>query len=211
MAENSCLARPMPDIPQPRKQPRQDRSRHAVAAILEAAARILAIDGYAAFNTNRVAELAGVGIGSLYQYFPNKQALLAALHRRHGEETLAALDDALARNAGRSAREQLAAMVAAALDLHRRELGLHRVLEREWPIYDEPPASNPGDAALRARVAGWLAAIGVDPARAERLLRMADSLVHGLLLDADPQAEALEDAITDALAGYLALPARQHT
>ncbi|AOZ51329.1 TetR/AcrR family transcriptional regulator [Chromobacterium vaccinii] len=201
----------MTAIPQPRKQPRQARSRHAVAAILEAAARILAGDGYAAFNTNRVAELSGVGIGSLYQYFPNKQAVLAALHRRHGEETLAALDDALARSAGRPPREQLAAMVAAALELHRRELGLHRVLEREWPIYDEPPASNPIDAALHARIAAWLAEAGGDPARAALLLRMADSLVHGLLLDADPQAEALEQAITDALAGYLALPAYHHT
>ncbi|SUX34601.1 Uncharacterised protein [Chromobacterium violaceum] len=108
------------------------------------------------------------------------------------------------------AREQLAAMVAAALDLHRRELGLHRVLEREWPIYDEPPASNPIDAALRARVAGWLAAIGADPARAERLLRMADSLVHGLLLDADPQAEALEDR-DYRRAGGLSGPARAAT
>ncbi|WP_434631032.1 TetR/AcrR family transcriptional regulator [Chromobacterium sp. CV08] len=198
-------------IPQPRKQPRQARSRHAVAAILEAAARILARDGYAAFNTNRVAELAGVGVGSLYQYFPNKQALLAALHRRHGEQTLEALAAALAHGAGRPPRAQLAAMVAATLDLHRRELGLHRVLEREWPAYDEPPASNPGDAALRELVAGWLDGIGADAGRAGLLLAMADSLVHGLLLDADAPGEALDDVITDALAGYLGLPAGNDT
>ncbi|AXE30166.1 TetR/AcrR family transcriptional regulator [Chromobacterium phragmitis] len=201
----------MPDIPQPRKTPLQARSRHAVAAILEAAARILARDGYAAFNTNRVAEEAGVGIGSLYQYFPNKQALVAALHRRHGEETLAALDRALADTAGQPPRERLAAMVVAALDLHRRELGLHRVLEREWPAFDEPPASNPLDQALRERMEAWLAESGLDPAKAGTLLRMADSLTHGLLLDADPGAAGLEHTITDALAGFLGLPARPHT
>ncbi|POA96958.1 TetR/AcrR family transcriptional regulator [Chromobacterium sinusclupearum] len=200
----------MHDIPQPRKAPRQNRSCHAVAAILEAAARILASDGYAAFNTNRVAELAGVGIGSLYQYFPNKQALVAALHRRHGEETLAALDAALAASDGRPPREQLAAMVAAALDLHRRELGLHRVLEREWPAFDEPPASNPQDAALSQRVAAWLQACGLEAGRAEVLLRMADSLVHGLLLDAGTPPAGLEQLITDALAGFLGLPAQPH-
>ncbi|POZ63194.1 TetR/AcrR family transcriptional regulator [Chromobacterium alticapitis] len=201
----------MSRIPQPRKAPRQARSRHAVAAILEAAARILARDGYAAFNTNRVAEEAGVGIGSLYQYFPNKQALVAALHRRHGEETLAALDRVLADSASQPPRDQLAAMVDAVLALHRRELGLHRVLEREWPAFDEPPASNPRDAALRERMADWLAESGLDRAKAGTLLRMADSLVHGLLLDGEPDAAALEDTITDALAGFLGLPARAHT
>lgn len=158
----------MPAIPQARKQPRQARSRHAVAAILEAAARILARDGYAGLTTNKTAELAGVGIGSLYQYFPNKDALVLALHLR--------------------------------------ELGLHRVLEREWPAFDEPPAVNPQDAALRDCVAAWLAGIGADAGRAEVLLRMADGLIHGLLLDAEPPSDAAR-LITDALAACLGLPA----
>ncbi|KUM03935.1 TetR/AcrR family transcriptional regulator [Chromobacterium subtsugae] len=196
----------MPAIPQARKQPRQARSRHAVAAILEAAARILARDGYAGLTTNKTAELAGVGIGSLYQYFPNKDALVAALHRRHGEETLAAVQDALRRGAGWPPRRQLAELVAAVLALHLRELGLHRVLEREWPAFDEPPAVNPQDAALRDCVAAWLAGIGADAGRAEVLLRMADGLIHGLLLDAEPPSDAAR-LITDALAACLGLPA----
>lgn len=65
-----------------RKQPRQTRAAATVEAIIEAAARILARDGLARFNTNRVAELAGVSIGSLYQYFPHKDALMAALIAR---------------------------------------------------------------------------------------------------------------------------------
>ncbi|OHX13563.1 TetR/AcrR family transcriptional regulator [Chromobacterium sphagni] len=196
----------MPSIPQARKQPSQARSRHAVAAILEAAARILARDGYAGMTTNKVAELAGVAIGSLYQYFPNKQALVAALHRRHGEETLAVVEATLRRGAALSPRRQLAELVSAVLALHQRELGLHRVLEREWPAFDEPPPSNPQDAALRGCVAAWLDGIGVGADRAEVLLRMADSLIHGLLLDAEPPPD-LAQLISDALAGFLGLPA----
>jgi len=69
----------------PRKAPRQSRSQATVTAILDATARILLERGYAAASTNAVAELAGVSVGSLYQYFPNKEALIAALQARHGE------------------------------------------------------------------------------------------------------------------------------
>lgn len=66
----------------PRKSPVQARSRATVEAILEAAARILETGGLAAATTNRVAERAGVSIGSLYQYFPSRDAILAELVRR---------------------------------------------------------------------------------------------------------------------------------
>ncbi len=67
----------------PRKKPRQLRSQQTVAAILEATARILVDEGFKGLNTNRVAETAGVSIGSLYQYFPNKEALVLALAESH--------------------------------------------------------------------------------------------------------------------------------
>jgi AcrR family transcriptional regulator len=60
----------------PRKQPKQDRSQATVQAILTATTHILTEDGYDQLTTNRVAERAGVSIGSLYQYFPNKEASL---------------------------------------------------------------------------------------------------------------------------------------
>lgn len=72
-----------------RKSPRQQRSRNTVECILLSAARILVQSGMAGFNTNAVAKEAGISIGSLYQYFPNKQALLAALVGQKLEQDLA--------------------------------------------------------------------------------------------------------------------------
>src|SRR5215510_13385952 len=65
--------------PAPRKQPQQERSRATVEVILAGAERILNRDGLAAVTTARVAEVAGISVGSLYQYYPNKEAILGAL------------------------------------------------------------------------------------------------------------------------------------
>jgi AcrR family transcriptional regulator len=74
-----------------RKSPSQERSRRTVERILDAAARIFHEQGYAGATTNDVADEAGVSVGSLYQYFPNKDSLLVALTRRHIDSTMAGL------------------------------------------------------------------------------------------------------------------------
>ncbi|MEN9801961.1 MAG: hypothetical protein RLZ37_1086 [Actinomycetota bacterium] len=79
----------------PRKSPRQERSRLTVERILDAAARIFHEQGYAGSTTNDIADEAAVSVGSLYQYFPNKDALLVALTKRHIESTTAGLADLL--------------------------------------------------------------------------------------------------------------------
>jgi AcrR family transcriptional regulator len=71
-----------------RKHPSQERSRKTVDAILTATSRVFVREGYEATTTTRVAEVAGVSIGSLYQYFPSKEALLAALIDRHCDKVL---------------------------------------------------------------------------------------------------------------------------
>jgi AcrR family transcriptional regulator len=77
----------------PRKSPRQERSRRTVERIVEAAARIFHEQGYAGATTNDIADEAEISIGSLYQYFPNKDAILVALTRRHIASTTAGLAD----------------------------------------------------------------------------------------------------------------------
>ena len=76
-----------------RRLPRQRRAIATVDAILEAAARILIDTGYASASTNRIAERAGVGIGSLYEYFPGKEAIFAELRRREMTNWYARLRD----------------------------------------------------------------------------------------------------------------------
>lgn len=71
-----------PDPPRPRKLPRQARSRATFETILEATTRILQAGGLSAVTTNLVAETAGVSVGSLYQYFPSKEAILSELVTR---------------------------------------------------------------------------------------------------------------------------------
>jgi AcrR family transcriptional regulator len=99
----------------PRKTPRQRRSAVTVEVIVEAATRILASHGLAGFNTNRVAELAGVSVGSLYQYFPNKAALVAALIERAQNGLADALEVAVAAHLDKPLRDALAALVDIAV------------------------------------------------------------------------------------------------
>ena len=74
-----------------RKEPRQARSRATVEVIVRAGARVLGNRGWASFTTNEVAEVAGVSIGSVYQYFPDKLALVDAIRRRHLDDVLAVM------------------------------------------------------------------------------------------------------------------------
>ena len=79
----------------PRKSALQARSRATVDALVEATARILVRDGFEKASTNRIADMAGVSVGSLYQYFPSKEALVAAVIDRHNEEIMAIVRTAL--------------------------------------------------------------------------------------------------------------------
>src|SRR6202021_3699226 len=85
-----------PPVISARKRPRQERSERLVADVLEAAVRVLAREGAQRFTTARVAEEAGVSVGSLYQYFPNKEAILFRLQSDEWNQTGALLESILA-------------------------------------------------------------------------------------------------------------------
>jgi AcrR family transcriptional regulator len=108
--------------------PRQGRSAETVRAIIEAAARILERDGLGAFTTNAVAERAGVSIGSLYQYFPGKEALIGALIVRETSLLIAECEAAVA---GVSGREALKGIIVAAVIHQLRRPALARLLDLE--------------------------------------------------------------------------------
>ena len=120
-------------LTKPRKHAAQERSRATVDALVEATARILVREGFDKASTNRIAEVAGVSIGSLYQYFPGKEALVVAVIERHNAEIMEVVRPALARAAGQPIVKGVRAIVAAAVDAHRIDPKLHRVLAEQVP------------------------------------------------------------------------------
>jgi AcrR family transcriptional regulator len=113
---------------QPRKSPAQKRSSETVEAILEAAARVLEKVGFAGYNTNAIAERAGVSIGSLYQYFPCKDALTAALIER---ETAVLIADISGAGGAERYQDGLNQLIRAAVTHQMRRPILARLLDFE--------------------------------------------------------------------------------
>ena len=117
----------------PRKQPKQERARETVEAILTATARILVRDGFERASTNRIADLAGVSVGSLYQYFPNKQSLVAALMERHIRDMYAVLEREISRLPALPLRRAVRELVELMIRAHAVEPKLHRVFAEQVP------------------------------------------------------------------------------
>lgn len=112
-----------------RKTPMQARSRATVEAIVDAATHILGRSGWLKFTTNEVAEAAGASIGSLYQYFPNKLALIEAIRRRHFDAIIAVLEKACEA----PSESDVALLVDGMLDVHSSNPSLHTALLEEAP------------------------------------------------------------------------------
>jgi AcrR family transcriptional regulator len=117
----------------PRKEASQDRSRATVNALLEATARILVREGFDKASTNRIAAVAGVSVGSLYQYFPSKEALVAAVIVRHQQEIMQLVRGELAQAANQPIERGVRTLVATAVKAHRLDPKLHRVLAEQIP------------------------------------------------------------------------------
>ena len=197
----------------PRKKPRQDRSRQTVAAILGAAAQVLERHGYAGATTDAIAERAGVSIGSVYQYFPNKDAILVALVEQHMEDGFRLLGGMLdeARHAAPDLEALIGQFVEAMMALHRSQPKLHRVLFEEAPL----PASLRGRLQrYEDDIAGTVAKLltAQPELRVERpelaaqiVVRSIEGLVHGFVLHAPPDIEpdAFSREIVTLLVRYL--------
>jgi AcrR family transcriptional regulator len=117
----------------PRKSPIQQRSQLTVAALLDATAHVLVKEGYESASTNRIAAAAGVSIGSLYQYFPSKEALVAAVVDRHMQEMLELLRAAVDRVREQPVEVATRELVRVMIDAHRVDPRLHRALVEQVP------------------------------------------------------------------------------
>jgi len=136
-----------------RKRPKQARSTELVAAILEAAAQVLAKEGAPRFTTARVAEKAGVSVGSLYQYFPNKAAILFRLQSDEWRQTSDLLRGIL-EEVDRPPLERLRALVHAFIRSECEEAAMRVALNDAAPLYRDAPeareARASGDRTMQA-------------------------------------------------------------
>jgi AcrR family transcriptional regulator len=204
---------PIQGAPRPRKTPSQARSRATIDAVLAAAAHILETGGVAAFNTNAAAERAGVSIGSLYQYFPNKDAILVALIERR----FAAFADSLAEVAdsadGASLADDLRRLLQRAVAWHDMFPRLSRVLDAEEGRLEE-------HLDLRVEHGRLDAILGALLGRHRHALRCPDldlatrhvALITRVLMESEARFEkpdwpAATERAVGAVMGYLSIRA----
>ncbi len=117
----------------PRKTAVQERAKATVDVILRATARILVKEGYDRASTNKIALAAGVSIGSLYQYFPSKEALVAALLEQHVEEMASVLRREYVRLAAMPLEQAIEDTVRLMVEAHSVDPKLHKVLAEQVP------------------------------------------------------------------------------
>lgn len=193
----------------PRKEPRQQRARFLVEAMLDAAARILEQDGLEAFNTNRVAEVAGVSVGSLYQYFPNKQAIIAAVIARSQDDLAGRIEAAQAAAMEGTLAQGVGALVRVVMAYHSERPRLAAALEYQeqtLPVNDTLQAAS---ARIHRSVVAVLAAhdnaikVADHDNAAQDLMTITKAMIDrtvlaGMAVTADLQARVIRAAL-----GYL--------
>jgi AcrR family transcriptional regulator len=141
----------------PRKRPRQARSRATVDSVLEATARVLVKRGFDGLTTNLVADEAGVSIGSLYQYFPNKAALVGALIEKHVDAMQSLALSELTRGAQLPMPQAIRSVIEAMIRAHAVSPELHRVLTEQVPRVGRMAKLREIEAITHRMVAGLLA------------------------------------------------------
>jgi AcrR family transcriptional regulator len=198
----------------PRKHASQERSRATVDALIEATTRILVREGFDGARTNRIAEKAGVSIGSLYQYYPCKEALVAAVIDRHNQQLIQIVRDALAAVAAEPIETAVRKLVAAAIDAHRLDPKLHRVLAEQIPrtgrLKDVEAFNRENYALMKAYLAGHrdeLRTVDVGLA-AFVCVTSVEALTHSAVLHrpeilSDEAVGTLVDEVTRLVVGYL--------
>ena len=140
----------------PRKLPRQERSKITVEAILEATTRILVEEGYDKANTNHIAERAGISIGSLYQYFPNKESLIAALMEQHVTEMAELVETKLNCLFDSPLEIAIPEIITAIVAAHAINPRLHQVLSEEIPRSERSPQMHKANERITELVQTYL-------------------------------------------------------
>jgi len=189
-----------------RKEPRQRRARATVDAILFAAAHILKTEGFAHATTNRIAEKAGVSVGSLYQYFPNKQAIVAALRERYVDWYDEFVRAEIERARGLPLREGMRQTVERIVAMNALDPALHGQLAGPVPDHDRA-AMRQFIAEMRTYLGDHARELGLpDPELATFIaVRALEGVIHGISIEAperlrDPR---FVDEVTELFVRYV--------
>jgi AcrR family transcriptional regulator len=198
----------------PRRMPQQERAQATVEAVLGATVQILLKDGWDALSTNRIAREAGVSVGSLYQYFPNKQAIVRELLVRYSEEQFQMLVEGLmSLRAGMPLEEAVRSIIRALLSSQLNAPSLMRACFEQLPAGEQVDAlrdwSRRAIPLIELALASRHHEIGLDPGHlnlaAFMLLHSIDGVMHaGALLAPDTLLHPrFEDECVRLVMGYL--------
>ena len=185
-----------------------------VDALVEATARILVREGFDKASTNRIAEEAGVSVGSLYQYFPSKEALVVAVVDRHKRDILGVVRKAIAEAAQLPPKQAIRVLVAAAVAAHSVDPKLHRVLAEQIPKFGKLESveilNRDSYALFKSYLEEHRDALRVTDLDLAAFLcgTAIEALTHTAVLDhpellSGDAAEALIDETTRLVVGYL--------
>ncbi len=195
---------------EPRKRPVQARSAASVEAILESTIQVLLSVGKEELTTTRVALRAGVSVGTLYQYFPNKSALLQAALRRHLDEVTEAVERVCREQRGNSLQQMATALINAFLDAKMRDAKASVALYSVSSDVDGWRIVKQMGERTNAAIVGMLATardpLAKDPQLAAVMLQGAMAGVSRRLLESgapEKQFEALRQELICMVSAYL--------
>ena len=197
----------------PRKTPAQERSRDTFALILKAAAQVFAAQGYAGATTNHIAERAGVSIGSLYEYFPNKEAILVALEEAHLDEGQQILRQTALELAATPTNLEgtVRRFVMAMVQVHAVDPTLHRVLSEEAP---RPPRLQRRILEVEQESVAWTEqylrsqneiVVRAPGVAAAMVVQTVEAMTHKVVIHPEPSTnvDAYIEEIVALVMGYL--------
>ncbi|AZC01081.1 TetR/AcrR family transcriptional regulator [Acinetobacter pittii] len=195
-------------LPDPRKRPRQARSVATFEAILEAAARILESLGFAGFNTNAVAELAGVSIGSLYQYFPSKDALIVELIRRERAKLSNHIIEAIQLNAAEGLKKKkLKLIIHAAVQHQLSRPQLARTLEFASELIGKDFEESQLQHELETMISVLFICSGISHSQiaAQDVIALSKGMINTAGIAGESDLNGLQQRVEKAVFGYLGL------
>ena len=197
---------------EPRKRPQQARSQTTVHAILEATVQVLEREGPDSATTTRIAEVAGVSVGTLYQYFSHRDAIFDALQEREFERAIVLMQGVLSdNNLAKSPRETVAGCVQGMLALYEASPGMHRVLAMEGLRSTKADRIHSFDLRVIALVRHFITATGAPIRRMNKdaaafvAFQSVRATMLAMLLEspAGLNDKALVEELVDLLLRYL--------